>query len=205
MKEKEVRDLYENGFAAREVAGKLGVSIDRVYKLMRKKHIPRRSPVEANRIAYSKKEASFRLVFIENKEQESLKLAGVMLYWAEGTKLGATVDFANSDERMISIFLKFLRNICCVDEKKLRAYLYCYPQQDVNFLVDYWAELTGIPRARFIKPYVRRDATGKTDHRMKYGLIHLRYHDKKLMVQLLKWIDEYCRKFREGYPSGQRG
>ncbi len=193
----EVSKFYSEGFAVREVAAKLGISIDRVYKLMRKKNIPRRSCVEANRLAYIRKPATFKPVLIENQEQEILKAIGVMLYWAEGAKSGCSVDFANSDERMIKLFLRFLRGVCGVLEEKLRVYLYCYPQHenDVRSLIEYWSKVTGINSAQFTKPYIRRNAGGKVGQKLQHGLIHVRYNDKKLLIQLLKWVDEWCERF----------
>lgn len=95
---------------------------------------------------------------------------------------------------MILIFLKFLRNICRIDEKRLRAYLYCYPNQDVNSLTKYWSKLTGISLSQFTRPYIRKDfSLGKKD-RMKNGLIHIRYCDKKLLFQIQKWIRQYLDK-----------
>ena len=202
----QVKELYTRGYAVREVANELGISIDRVYKLMRRKKIPRRNPKDANEAAFLRRPASFKPVFIENQGQEVLKALGVALYWAEGAKTGAGVDFANSDPRMVKLFLQFLREVCGVRESKLTIYLYCYPQHDVNVLKKYWADITNIPTIRFTKPYVRKDAGGKVGQKLNYGLVHVRYYDKKLLMKLCQWAGEYCTNFvEERYSSGQRG
>ena len=120
-----------------------------------------------------------------------------MLYWAEGGKsLGKywSVDLANSDPEMIEVFLKFLRVICRVDESRLRVQLYCYANQDIEKLKEYWYKVTSISKNQFIKPYVRKDFRIEQKDRMKYGLIHVRYNDKKLLYQIENWIKEYYRK-----------
>ncbi len=89
------------------------------------------------------------------------------------------------------IFLKFLRSICGVDENRLRVQLYCYANQNVEALKSYWSEVTRIPLNQFIKPYIRQDFSETKKNKMKYGLIHIRYSDKKLFLQVQNWIKEY--------------
>ena len=58
---------------------------------------------------------------------------------------------------MINVFVKFLREIYRVDEKRFRILLYCYSDQNVLELVDFWSKLTKIPKKQFTKPYIRKD------------------------------------------------
>lgn len=123
-----------------------------------------------------------------------------MLYWAEGDKnlyrkgRGAVVDLANSDSEMIKLFLKFLRRICGVDEQRLRIYLYCYSNQNLDLLKKYWSEITGISLKQFSKPYIKKDFLPEKSSKMKYGLVHIRYLDKKLFCQIKNWIEQYLNK-----------
>jgi len=191
-KVKLVKKLYYNKkLAMREIAENLDVSIDAVVYFMRKNKIPRRSSSETNAIVFKNKEPSFR----ENKKlsssEEKLKLVGLMLYWGEGYKSAKSsgVDFANSDKDMIVIFVKFLRVIYRVDEKRLRVLLYCYSNQNIKSLIHFWSKLTKIPKKQFSKPYVKKDfrVNGK---KMKYGMVHIRYADKKLFLSIMKSVEE---------------
>lgn len=114
-----------------------------------------------------------------------------MLYWAEGVKgkNQVTVDFVNSDYKMILVFLKFLRRVCGVEEQKLRVLLYCYSDQDTGALVTYWSGITDIPENQFQKPYIRKDFN-PNGRKMANGLVHVRYNDKKLFNQIMKWLEE---------------
>ena len=129
-------------------------------------------------------------------------MAGVLIYWAEGAKfkgmdgVPCTVDLANSDPRMAILFLRFLREICRVDEDKLGVQLYCYADQDIEILKNYWYKRTSISLKKFIKPYVRNDFLPEKSGKMKYGLVHIRYTDKKLLMQIDEWIKEYCKKLK---------
>ena len=102
-----------------------------------------------------------------------------MLYWAEGTKKGDTVDFANSDPKMIKLFMRFLREICGVAESRIRVYLYAFDNQNIVALKRFWSKITHIPLAQFTKPYIRK-TDGKTkNQKMPFGMIHIRYNDKR--------------------------
>ena len=114
-----------------------------------------------------------------------------MLYWAEGAKSfknkSYTIDFANSDPLMIKVFIKFLRQIYQVDESRLRCLIYCYPSHNIHQLHTYWSNIVKLPLSQFIKPYVRQDG-GNTRDKMKHGLVHIRYSDKRLFQLILKKI-----------------
>jgi len=131
-------------------------------------------------------------------QEEKLKIAGIMLYWTEGSKPNPTnrirtVDFANSNPRMIRLFLRFLRQICGIDESRLRLYLYCYANQNPETLKRYWHRVTNIPLTQFTKPYIREDFLPEKSGKMRYGLVHIRYSDKKLLLQIERWIEEYLK------------
>lgn len=127
---------------------------------------------------------------LTNREKQ-LKIAGIMLYWAEGTFNGNTVDFTNSNAEMIKIFLKFLRKICGINEERLRVYLYAYEHQNISELQDYWHTVTNIKLSQFTKPFIRKNNLNVTKRKLPYGLVHIRYNDKKLLGSLKSWIDNY--------------
>jgi hypothetical protein len=153
--------------------------------------------VEAKAASYKRQLPTYELKERLTEWENQLKLAGVMLYWAEGSKWDGEriVDFANSNPEMIKIFLSFLRIVCGVREDKLRIYLYCYENHDVEALQKYWSNITGIPLKQFTKPFVRKDFNLKKLNKMPYGMIHVRYADKKLLDLIRSWIEEYSLKY----------
>jgi len=188
---------YQDLLSARMIAEKLGVSIDAVYYFMRKYKIKRRNLTEHNAATFFHKPPSFCLKKSLTAQEKELKLLGIVLYWGEGYKVknGNTVDFANSDPAMISVFVKFLRVVCGVTEERLRVYLYCYSNQNPTELIKYWSQLSGIPSKQFSKPYVRNDYKLGKEDKMRYGLIHVRYNDKKLWLVIMQWIEEYKSRY----------
>lgn len=198
--------LYASGLSAQQIADQNSVGIWKIYYLLRRYRIARRSPAETNHIRFVMKPLSFAPLRRLTKEQQLLRVAGLVLYWAEGYKRAIwTIDFANSDPESVKVFLKFLREIYRVTEQRLRMSIYCYSNQSVKALTSYWSGLTNIPLNQFTKPFVRKDYRLEKTGRMPYGLVHIRYSDKRLLERLLGDIRTLQAEILAGYPSGQRG
>ncbi|MFH1876929.1 MAG: hypothetical protein ABH865_08550 [Candidatus Omnitrophota bacterium] len=187
----EIRDLYwEKKHSVEEVAEKLGISVWALYNFMNRNGIPRRSLTEANYIA-NRDKPQFAIRDDLSITEEKLKIAGIMMYWAEGTLKGNSVDFVNSNPDMVRIFLKFLRAICGIKEERLRVYLYAYSYQSIETLKRYWGKVTNISLSQFTKPYIREGNLNLSQRKMLYGLVHIRYNDKRLLNLIKDWIAEY--------------
>lgn len=188
---------YRDKLNMREIAKKLGVSIDAVVYFMRRHKLNRRNFSEINKLRFDRKIPSFKTKPINSARKKELKAIGSMLYWGEGYKSekSSFVDFTNSDPEMVAIFLEYLRNTYQINEKKLRILLYCYANQDVDDLILYWSKLTQIPKNQFIKPYVRQDYNVNSLRKMQFGMVHVRYIDKKLLLHIKESINFYKRKF----------
>jgi len=101
---------------------------------------------------------------------------------------------------MIGMFTTFLRSMFVLDETKFRIYWYCYANQESSKLIRFWSKITNIPSKQFSKPYVRQDF--RIDGRkMQYGLIHVRYNDKKLLLLIKEFIEEYKIKYCVGWRT----
>lgn len=194
---KKVRNFYyRDKLSMKEIADVLGVSIDAVVYFMRRHGLKRRSFSEINKLRFDKAEPSFRKNKINTEYKRELKAIGSMLYWGEGYKSekSSYVDFSNSDSEMVKMFLKYLRNIYRVDESKFRVLLYCYSNQKVNELIDYWSKLTRISKKQFTKPYVKSNFN-LNGRKMEHGMVHIRYIDKKLLLDIKDSINSYKLKF----------
>jgi transcriptional regulator with XRE-family HTH domain len=88
----------------------------------------------------------------ELTEREFLVL-GVALYAGEGSKSEGEVRFANSDPKMILVFITWLRHFFAIDESRLRIRLYLHSDLDLATAVEFWSRLTAVPSGQFAKPY----------------------------------------------------
>ena len=186
-----VKSLYiSERLGVREVAERLGLSFWHVYELMRHHNIPRRKGSDQNYATYKNK-PQFSLRQRLTNEEEQLRVAGTMLYLGEGAKTSRIVDFSNSDPRLIKLFVTFLRRICGVSELRLRAYVYAYADQDIAQLTTFWSDLTKIPLQQFIKSYIRPLTPNLSRRKMPFGLLHIRYNDRRLLELILQWGEEF--------------
>lgn len=182
--------LYDSGLSMQEVGVKLGKSVWAISSIMKRRHLIRRPASMTNNIKFRNSPLSFQPKLHITQAEERLKVAGLMLYWGEGGKKGINgIDFANSDPQMISLFIKFLRQIYQPTESKFRVYLYSYNSLPAIELINYWSKLTNIPEKQFTKPYIRTKSEQKHD-KMPHGLIHIRYHDKRLLELVLSDLEK---------------
>ncbi len=182
----------------KETAEKLNTSLSAINSVMRRNKIHRRTSAQTNKINFLKSPLSYRKKEKLSLSEKSLHLAGLMLYWAEGAKTGHTVDFANSNAIMNKIFLEMLRNIYQVNEQRLRILLYCYSNQNPESLLHYWSEFLKIPMEQCTKPYIRHDFDANKSQKMPHGLVHIRYADLRLLVQIKTEIDIIASEISRG-------
>ncbi len=199
-----IKNLYfSKDYTINEIANFFGVPHWVIYKMMVKENIFRRSSSESRHLILSRSGNGYVVKKDLTSEEDKLRLAGIMLYWAEGSRGNRTIDFTNSDPKMVQIFLKFLREICGVSNKRIRIYLYAYDNQNLEELIKYWRNVTGVPKSQFTKPYVRQGNPNLSNRKMLHGVVHVRYSDKELLQELHGWIGDEARKMGR-CPSGLR-
>ncbi|PIR45221.1 MAG: hypothetical protein COV10_00545 [Candidatus Vogelbacteria bacterium CG10_big_fil_rev_8_21_14_0_10_51_16] len=188
-----VRLYVQEHLSMAQIAARLDISATTVQSYLIRGGIKRRTISEGVYQSYHSRfhKQAFVLKKKLTRAEFKLKVAGVMLYWGEGAKGHGSVRFANSDPDMIRLFLRFLREICGVDEKRITAIVHYYPDHNLHFLQDFWSKRTGIPLVRFYKPHMHTGRTGSYKTKSRHGTLAVNYCDKKLLGQILEWIQEY--------------
>ncbi len=191
--------LYLAGLPMSQVAERLVVSLDAITYVLRKSNIARRTQSEASKLSFDSKPVTYKINKLSSEKDRILESIGATLYWGEGYKShkASGIDFANSDPEMVFIFLSFLRKRYSPEEKRIKILLYCYADQDIPQLITFWSKLLKIPKAQFTKPYIRQNYRVE-GRKMKYGMVHIRYSDKKMLIDLLNLIESYKSKYRVG-------
>lgn len=188
-----ISSLYTSGQNVRQISEHTGYSINSLFYLMRRHNITRRDRKATSANNFAQKAPSFSLPKKLSSEQQHLKLLGTALYWAEGykTEKSKGIDFASSDPFMVVQFLRFLREVCGIDETRIKVLLYSHDKELIGDQLTFWSTLLNIPLQNFTKPYIAKtDRALEEKRKMQYGLVHLRYMDKKLLFVVLKWIEE---------------
>ncbi len=188
-----IKQLYTaEKMSAREIAEKLNFSLNAVYYTLRKHQVQRRSLKESAAASFANKPLSFTIKKKLTADDEKLLISGALLYWAEGYKTDKSpgIDFANSDVAMQKLFIKFLRVICGIDESRLRILLYTHSNKNKKNQMKFWSTQLAIPLTQFTNPYISPLGRLEKNDKMPYGLVHVRYYDKKLLRQVIVWIEQ---------------
>lgn len=103
---------------------------------------------------------------------EILRLMGACLYWAEGSKK-KMCEFTNSDPFLILFFTHWLKEIFKIQPDTLKARLNIYPQQNEIKIIKFWSDLTGIPKERFGKTFIKPLSKNYKKNNLYYGTMRI--------------------------------
>ena len=97
---------------------------------------------------------------IAQLSESELFVAGVVAYWAEGSKnkpwrTGARMSFLNSDPAMIRLFLAWPR-LLGVEEQRLQYRVCIHESADVTEAERFWAKVVGVDESSFDRTSLKR-------------------------------------------------
>ncbi len=134
---------------------------------------------------------------ISRLAESELFVAGVVAYWAEGTKnkpwrSGTAVKFMNSDPTLIRLFLAWLR-LVGVSRDRLIFRLHIHESADAAEAVAFWSEVVDAPASQFgnttiksHKPQTVRKNVGANYHGCL--LVYVR-NSAALNLQIQGWCE----------------
>ncbi|WP_416979145.1 hypothetical protein [Streptomyces sp. T028] len=169
------RELRLQGWTYDQIEVELGCSRSSVSLWVRDLPRPeRRAPAEQARLA-NRMRWEHELAVRDEKRQQTkatamaqigemsdreLFMAGVALYWAEGTKdktyaRRETVIFVNSDPGVIQLYLAWL-NLLGVEPERLAYRVMIHITADVEGANRYWADLVGVDVSAFQRTTIKK-------------------------------------------------
>ena len=192
----QLEELYlHDRLSMAEIASELGCSVNKVAYWMDHHGILRRHWDEASYIKHNPDGDPFDIKDLETDDERELFHLGIGLYIGEGTKNKQQVRLANTDPQVIRAFLRFLREICGVEEKKISAWLNIFDDVDLEEAQAYWRQVTGLPQSQFYKPFVRANRGGNYGNKNQYGTLTVCVNNSKLMNRITEWSQDMLRKF----------
>lgn len=115
------------------------------------------------------------------------KTIASMLYWAEGAKGRGMLQFANTDPRLILLFVTLLRKHFSVDERKLRVRVYLHWYHNEQIVKQFWSHLLDIPESQFQKTYRKKRSKERRFRRNFGGICFVRYNSEALRERILRY------------------
>ncbi len=119
-------------------------------------------------------------------KKDPLFIFAIAAYWGEGDKRSKhLVRITNTDPGMISIFFKFLIEICNFPENRIKGALFIYPDLNEEECRIFWSKETGLQH--FTKTMIL-PSKHKT-RRLPYGTCTLVVSSRYLKEKMLIWLD----------------
>lgn len=126
--------------------------------------------------------------FVKHKDNP-LFVAGLMLYLGEGDKSVRTghLRICNTDPFVLKIFMRFLTLFCDIDMSKIRFWLLCYPDHNIEKCLNWWSESIGLGKNQFYKTQVIQGR--HKEKKLIYGVGNITITSTFLKTKVLKWIE----------------
>ncbi len=124
--------------------------------------------------------------FLNDKQVQNAFLS--LLYWAEGQKLperGSPMKFANTDPRLILLFVKMLKNCYNIDPKKIRVRLYLHWYHKEKEVKNFWKELLNIEDSQFYRVYRKKRSKQKRFRKNSMGICFVVYQSVDLRQEIM--------------------
>jgi transcriptional regulator with XRE-family HTH domain len=137
-----------------------------------------------------KKQAEEDRVFADIKSRFSTLskreriLAGLYLYWGEGTKSApCTVAITNTDPDVLKFFLKWL-NEFSIKNNQVSVVLHLYKDMDYDKERIFWSTYLNVPESCFKKPHIKQSKLSGLSYKngFGHGTCSVRYFKKDLYL-----------------------
>lgn len=142
----------------RELQADSPIRIEHYRNTMRKKREARLAKVYT--------EISRKIGKLSNRE---LFLAGIFLYWAEGTKTRKCgIELTNTNPGMLQFFIRWLE-LFDVPKSSLKVHLHLYSDMDIKKQTRFWAKTLSLSVSQFRKPYIKESSSTSITYKTGFG------------------------------------
>jgi len=142
-----------------------------------------------------KREARLNVFYNEEKSKilpmskKELYLAGLFLYWGEGSKSqnSAQLLISNTDPVVIKFFIYWAEESFNVPREKFSVQLHLYSDMDIDKEIGFWSKELKIEKKQFIRPYIKESLSSQITHKgaFGHGTCNLRIGDVRLFEKVI--------------------
>ncbi len=183
-----LKSLYESGLSMQEIADKEKWSYPSVRYWMQQSDIRRRSWSDATYAKRNQEGDPFKINLEAIRKKKELFYTGIGLYLGEGDKRSKyNVKLANTDPYILRIFLRFLREICGVDESKIKAELNIFNDVSLKKAIKFWLDNIGIERDQLKTITIRESKGGSYKNKSTNGTLSIYMSNMKLKAIINNW------------------
>ena len=130
------------------------------------------------------------------RRADPLHLAGCMLYWAEGSKRRNSIQFTNSDPRMLAFFRRFLVEALGVTPADIHLSINVYTNNGLTIeeIESYWLDLLELPHSSarsHVLNHMPTSSSGRAKNKLPYGVARLSVHQTCMVQHIHGAVQEY--------------
>ena len=132
--------------------------------------------------------------------KRELFLAGLFLYWAEGSKtMRYTVALTNTDPAMLRFFISWLK-LFGIGRQQLKARLHIYTDMNEKAQKLFWSRQLQMPIEKFKHTYVKKTFSNKRRNykgRFGYGTCCISIDGRDLCEKIIMGVEVLRKKYEE--------
>lgn len=143
-----------------------------------------------------RKKRELRLMGIYKNEKRNLLplnnrelfIAGLMLYWGEGTKCRTDgLSISNTDPAVMNFFIYWMKKTLSVPEEKMKVQVHLYTDMNIKNELNYWSKIIKIPLSQFTKPYIKKSSMERINHKggFGHGTCNIRVNNVKIGEKII--------------------
>lgn len=174
-----ILSLRSEGITYREISRTTGIAPSTAWRISR--HIA----INSTRTVAAKYLTVPNIFPLSDRE---LHIAGLMLYWAEGSK--SDLVFTNTDTSMLRLFLLFLRNTYQIHNDRISISVRSFGDRGDSELRNFWRSSLNLPESHPIAIY---RITGKKTGKHPFGICRIRIKKSSLLLRSFFAIIEQAR------------
>lgn len=192
---KQIRKLYNSGKSISETAKILNISPSKTIYWMKKLNINRRNHSDAAYIKQNPLGDPFKIKGLTKMNNSEMFLygLGIGIYWGEGNKAPkcGSLRVTNSDPGLIRVFLKFIKKIFQLEDKRFSFSIVSFNDVDPEIARNYWSKELKISPERFGKiTIIPTQGKGTYKKKSRYGVCTAQGNNIKLRKLIIDKIDE---------------
>jgi len=115
--------------------------------------------------------------------------AGVAVYWAEGAKTDRRLAVANSDPRLLRVFMRWVATYLN-PTPRYSAAVNLHANNDESAARGYWSRELGLDLGDFTKTHVKAEGTGHRKNHLAFGVCRVSLRrSTNAWLTTMTWID----------------
>ena len=116
-------------------------------------------------------------------------VAGVVMYWAEGSKTSRRLEIAHSEPEALRLFMRWARQYH-EPNAEFAAAMNLHADNDEGYARGFWASELGIDTSHFTKTFVKPDGTGHRKNHLATGVCRVTMRKSTdAFLRTMAWVE----------------